>query len=736
MFSLITIFLSFIQKSKQRLQSVSRRGKDMYNNLKKKGGTSDSESEKITRKKEEKTTIGDIFLKCFTFIFVFLDSVPVIVTVICSLIIMLFLAMAVGVMLSFTSFISSIVNENTIFDAPTTGGGGGTTLTTLNWSEEELAQYGANLSEYEKNLYRMGIAMKKAHVGYDGQKGFDYANDDMAILFMIGTDSTETGLRFFNSSKNQKDILQYPSDIKENGLGYGYLGLHRNEGMDSLVNSGDKTLRVRASQRDGAKQAYKPVETPSTQIRYTPWGAVSMAAKWNNKYHGIVNTKDRANGNMVARDKIEKVLNEWGVQNNREQLIQFIELCLVQAQFHGATKKEHEAYAHFITAFYCATSDNDAERSLDKWGLVGGGYSESSTRKSMLGLSGNFRTVGTYTTPASLPQGVGTIEWELNGQKIGKPLWTFLWEKFNGRSGMQVAWNQVKAFGNSSGGVRDRVLNFHYGLNSYYQAKKIVSELCAKMGIQPNQVENGGNGGSVIPGNPGEFKNTPGVGQARLGGKSTEQWISEWKGSAKSYLQSLVSHFGQSTGTGAGTDKVYGVPFYGQGARFGESFGKLGWYSGADTYNRSGCMVYAMSYAISAMTGQLINPPETGALMIMNGALGGSGARMSNWTPFVKKLGLNSTTKGPHVTGAISKQAYFDEIDMAIDKGGVAIIRESGKPYAAGSNHYMVVTGKVMQGGAKYYTIYTSTSKEHSTSLHTQAQLSAKIHREVVTVWR
>lgn len=735
MLSFLTGILAWVEKSKQYVNQYKLYSEKVKHQLKNDGIDDVDEEEKRiedvkgryekdVKKSKHKVlmyTVLTFILNCIEWAFRLLISLI-------SFSSLLIFIIALAVFITFTSFITMMQKEEGTedFKAPTVGG---SSLTSLAWTEEELAQYGANLSEYDKNLYRLGIYMSNAFDGYDGQKGFDFANAYMAKMFMWGTDSTETGLRFYTSG--QKDLGKIPSDINGNGIGYGFLGLHtRNEGIDSLVNSSSKTLRIRASQRDGVKAKYTPQYTVAAVNNYAPYGSVVMAAKWNNKYYDFVTTKDTKDGSKrSASEKIDAVLDEWGVQNNREQVKQFVELCIAQAQFHGAAKTEHESYAHFVVAFYCATSDNDAERSFDKWALVGNGYAESSARKSMLGLSGTFRTVSSYGNPSNLPQQVGSIEWELNGTKIGKPLWTYLWEKYSDRSGMQKAWSTCTSWGNKSG-IGDRVLNFHYGINSYYMAKKMEKDLISKMGI-PQTSTDGGFGSVTVT--PGKFTETPGKGQATLNGKSTEQLISEYSGGVKSYLQSLVPHFGKTTGmSDASLDKMFGVPFYGQGSRFGESYGTLGWYKGCATYNRSGCMVYSYSYALSAMTGKLINPPETGAILIMNGGLGGSGAVMSNWSKIFKLYGLQSSTITGGGNGQYYGTKYFPQIDETLAKGGVVIMRAGGKPYAAGSNHYLVITGK---HGDKY-SIWTSTSKEQTASLHTASQLGAKMHRELVSVWR
>lgn len=645
---------------------------------------------------------------------------------------MFFLVLVLGVFITFTSFITKMGYEEGVdFTEPGTNGGG-QKLTQLAWTEEELAQYGANLSEYEKNLYRLGIYMSNAFDGYDGQKGFDFGNPYMAKMFMWGTDSTETGLKFYNSG--QKDLGKIPSDINGNGIGYGFLGLHtRNEGIDSLVNSSSKTLRIRASQRDGVKAKYKPEYQVSAVNNYAPYGSVVMAAKWNNKYYDFVTTKDNKDGSKrSASQKIDAVLDEWGIQNNREQVKQFMELSIAQAQFHGAAKTEHESYAHFVAAFYCATSDNDAERSFDKWKLVGEGYTESAARKSMLGLSGNFRTVSSYGTPDKLPQGVGSIEWELNGQKIGKPLWSYLWEKFKDKGGMQKAWSTCTSWGNR-GGIGDRVLNFHYGLNSYYMAKKMESYLLDKMEI-PQQT-GGGSGGSSPNVTPGNYQETPGKGQMVWGGKTTEQHIAEFKGGIKSYITGTWQpKFGRTNGIAVGkeTDKVYGVPFYAQAVEPKESYGNDRWWSSGGTFNRSGCMVYAFSYALSAMTGKLVNPPETAAILAMEGGLGGSGARVSAWPGIFKKLGLQAdiTIGGGNYQTYGTK--YFNKIDECLNKGGVVIMRSCKAPWTGSGNHFFVITSK--KDGK--YTVADTTSQSRSKSLHTAEYLGKGMHREIVYVWK
>ncbi|WP_131043247.1 hypothetical protein [Clostridioides difficile] len=644
--------------------------------------------------------------KLLTLIMILIDKLSFITIFLSAIIITISVVLLLGIFMCFMSFIS-IFNTDDITENKTNISNTVTdnnSSTTLSWTEEEFAQYSANLSDYEKNIYRLGIYYNNALKGYDGNPIYSDSEQSLVHLFNLGVLSTENGMQFFKGNK-QYDISKIPSDIPYNSAGYGYLGLSRKESLTPMGG------RIPAASKTAIRNKYKPTKSFSAESQYSPYGALALSTIWKEKQKTYA---DR------TVDKVTKVVESWGIVENKEYIINFIKNCLINAQFHGAYLKDHPAYANFICAMYCATSDNDAERSFDKW-TIEGGYDESSLRKSILGTS-KHGSVRSLSNPSQFQKSLGGSKLILNGTQLKEPLWTFLWNKFSDKQGMKDAWNGCKNLK-----VADQVLNFHYGLNSYLQAARMQNNLAKKMGIQEN---NNSNAPNVSVGN---FKETSGKGQAIVDGKTTEALLSSYSGSNKSYIMNtLKPHWGSSSFlqkkgsaySGKYQDVKFGVPFFGQGNKFGESYGNSQWYPGGATYNRSGCMIYSCAYTVSALTGRLVNPPEMGAIMIMKNGLVSAGISMSNMPNVFSSLGLKSKY--------YEDNNWINHINEAVDKGGIAIIRLT-KPYAAGSEHFVAITGR--QGDK--YNMYSSTHIDHSMQLQSKASLlKAKKSNRILCVWK
>ena len=156
-----------------------------------------------------------------------------------------------------------------------------------------------------------------------------------------------------------------------------------------------------------------------------------------------------------------------------------------------------------------------------------------------------------------------------------------------------------------------------------------------------------------------------------------------------------MKHFGKARYTEDGTNIAgvvwkmgkYGVPFYAQisteNGKYGEDFGQMLWHpeaSSTNTYNSSGCMIYAHAYAASAMTGKIINPAEMGAMMIVKGSLTDVGCIGDKMSSVYSSLGLNSEmtsnlrcSSDSHVMGEVSDAVWnpiWAKVNNILEKEG------------------------------------------------------------------
>lgn len=584
----------------------------------------------------------------------------------------------------------------------------------IEWTEEQLRASESLLDGREKNFYRLGILAKRALDGYGGPKLWNVSGvtDDQKVLLLMGVFSTESSMQFYMNIKDdyRYNIMEIPSDKGANGSGYGVYGLHasraRLEGY------------YPANIANTIKSMYTPKRPYNYEAQYLPFATAMSAKHTDNDLRKIVTTKAQVN-------KINAVMDRWGIKSNRDYFMGIVTFFLAQAEYHGATTDEYEHYLNFYAALYTATSDNDAERSFSKWEIRKGGYDEGSFRLAVIGAH-KHRGLSGISTPLELKTAGGAAEVYLNGQRINEPIWKYIWKKHGGKNGLAEAWQYVRYLSGLGTGKADRVLNFHYGFNSLLQGERIYKLLASKV------VSTGG-----------AFRETPGKGQGIFAGKPTEEYIKAWYNSAnpvaKIWVDSLKPYWGTSehlanknsfSNKGGYVDTRYGVPFYGQGSRFGEKYGPMRWHWGTSgTFNQSGCMIYSHAYVISALTGRLVNPAELAVVMASRGALVSAGIVSSNMYKIYNDLGLHSK----YIKNAV---ANFNEIVKAVSEGKLAVVRVYRSPYTYGSNHFIVLNGLEEKDGKKYFSMYTSPYVNQSKSLHEINAIKNAMHLDAMIIWK
>lgn len=628
----------------------------------------------------------------------------------------------------------------------------------LAWTEAELGSNGSKLTDKEKNIYKMGILARKSIEGYDKTPLMNVKELTMSqkVYFILGVSSTETSMNIYGSGGG--DVFKNNSNVGSNGSGYGFMGINTSYSLSHYYNS---------SAESKIREAYKP-SSPSPYTSAFPPYAVAMSVKHH--HNDLVAT--------VARmfPDIEKFADKNGIKANKKEFIGVVKLFLTQAEYHGAAYTDYQGLIGFWGSMFLASAPDDASRSFSNWALEDTkviDYSESGIRNMYLG-SGGKNSMHAVSTPDKLKRG-GTTRIVLNGKVIDETLWGYLWKKESANKGMQDAWALARKYSASGGGLGDRPLNFHYGLNSYLQAMRIEKNLSKKMGVvgdtgtpapeevsEPAPEETTGkpckdDGGAKDDTPPtiqvGTFKETPGRGQSVVNGKPFDTWI---KGAVSSgvipsgYYNKMKPTIGTSSQlAGRHTraiqakyqDKVFGVPHYGQGGSFAESYGQLNWhYAGGDTFNWSGCMVYSHAYAASALTGRLINPAEMGIVMSATGGLGASGTKRQGVIGAHKALGLNGVyfLNGPSaLVSAGSVKAGTSNIPAVLKKGGVVVIRVTYGSLTSIANHFFVLTSVETKNGTDYYSNYNSVDVGMSMRKLTKQNLvSGRIHNEAVGVYK
>jgi hypothetical protein len=691
----------------------------------------ETEENKITEDETPKSKFRIIILSSLAAIVAFFETLPLFLAfVITTLVLVCVISLVVVIF----TFISMIKNELQPLDTQITpdeveSTEQGTSGGTLSWTDAQLASNGMLLSDYEKNLYRLGILARKAVEGYGGAELMQVGDMDIntRVLFVMGVASTETSMKFYANGENH-DIMKVPSNIPANTSGYGFMG----------IGKGKKLSDYFPDVYTNIVKEYKPISTPAYPATYAPYGVAMSAKHHNTDIKTYTNTK-------TTTAKIEKIAAEWGIVANKQEFVDMTKIFLAQAEYHGADDRhatEYSGYINFYAALFAATSDTDGDRSFTKWSYSIPSdtskidYSESGIRQSILGAWGDKskNQLHKISTPSSMPMDKDrSTKILLNGKEIGVPVWKYVWEKYKDKQGMKLAWEVAQMYSARSGNISDRVLNFHYGFNSFMSGMRIQAVLAGKMNIS---TESSGSSASA-----GKFAVTAGKGQATVNGKPSIDFINTYKAKnpgQASYLNSLIKTWGTSSYVSNDKsqarkdgykDTKYNVPFYGQSNKWGEVYNNLAWYPGSSTYGWSGCMVYSAAYAVSAMTGLLVNPSEMGAIMIADGSLVSVGVSTSKWPTTFNKMGLQSNYYDVAVNN-------YDKIAADIKKGGVAIVRVHPGTFTKSENHFIVLTSVTEKNGVRYYTIYSSSSTSDSMKSYSESQLRSNMHKQAVTVWK
>jgi len=345
----------------------------------------------------------------------------------------------------------------------------------VQFTMDEFAKISPLLTDYEKNIYKVGLLAREAVNGFGTGSiiNDDRIPEEARYLMVLGKASTETSMRFYKNNKNY-DIFKIPSDIGANSSSYGMYGIHVSKKLENYWGSKASII----------KSKYKPASTPPYDASYAPHG-IAMSAK---HFSGNINEVSK-----YWSDKIDKVADMWGIKENRKEFYAYATLFLGQVRYHTGNrydryiKNEVEGYLHFYAALFHATADKDSERSFSKWSIdLNSSYDESSFRKTMMGkqISGS-RFLTSISSPDDLSLPSNHVKIYLNGNQLKVPVWKYLWDKYKGNANFKHAWDVAKAFSRVD---TDRTLNFHYGFNSFLQTQKIKANILVKRGGKNEKV--------------------------------------------------------------------------------------------------------------------------------------------------------------------------------------------------------------------------------------------------------
>lgn len=608
----------------------------------------------------------------------------------------------------------------------------------LQFTEEELARSGGALSNYEKNIYRIGIVARETIDGFGGTElaQSEYTSRDGKIIFVIGTVSIESSMQFFTDDKTDTSSIFTKETMHDaNGSLYGFAGIHR-----------DKTLLgyYGATVTSTIKQKYPYSGSLSYQAKFAPYGVAMSGKHFANNIQEVL-------GHTKWLEAMVKVENDFGIVANKKEFESFVVSALGQVKYHTGNKfgtvashgyaDEIEAYVYFWGALFAMTSDNDAERSWSKWSLDIGNptdYGESSFRRVFMSSSGmddNRRA----STPLDFRYPTDVMnKIKLNGVTLKETVWTTVWKKYSSNAGVQKSWKAMQAFARVK---TDRPLNFHYGFNSMLQGERVITTLQEKMGV----ITTTGNVSTIkctdegedISYTNGEFKGQKGKTMSKIDGVDLTTYLKEGMGKIaylrnKAWIDKMLASAGYTTSTDKDSgDKAYGqvfkyhmgVPYYNQDTSAG--YNSYRYAPSGPTLQLMGCAIYSMAFCATLSTGTIINPAEMAVLANITGQQDNVGVSSDQYmVRTFAKIGVEAGFMGNSSTA----QQNLDRVIKELEKGDrVVIFRTRSKLWSTGKNHYMVFTGIVTQNGQKFMTVYSSVPGHGNNTLYTMEQVKARI---------
>lgn len=658
-----------------------------------------SRSNKIEAKKNSSSKIKIYFMQFLSVIISVVELIPIllvgsftVIILIMGIIILIFILAVIPILEN----VIDVVGDTVFTPAPEQVVRGNP-----RWSENELAIRGMLLTNREKNWYRL-IMLYKLHLEKSGVT----ASGETAFLFALGLGSTESGGNFYEEGQDTKNILVTPTDKLDNQQGFaGNFGLRRDRTLEHYFGVGGYTDYLR-----GRFVPDRLSVLPTTDVLFVPW-ASAMGLK---HLYGKIDEQNIDRQSTFAT--ANAVMDSFGIKENREELMQFILWHLATAQYHGAYASEWVDYITFVSAMFAASSDVDSKRSMRNWGIVARNtdYSESTFRRLVIG-STPFQRIDRVRTPTELVLPEMFAHLTLNGERLTVPLWNYLWAKYSSKPEMQGAWRTAQALASRTDdttvgwGYVARVLNFHYGINSYLQGLRVYTHITSQL--------------------VGDFEETVGEAQGTWDGVPLLEYIKRFSGSSVDKALRFQEYWGSARFIGAqrigrtdwSPDK-WGVPFFRQGGN-SEIYSRVPWGSRGNTFDVNGCMLYSYAYVASALTGRIINPPEITSVAYLHDALDAdAGVIIRNMIPVFESLGLKKEldrfSAGTKVRATPERfNQVWDRVDTTLKNNGLVVVTGVGQWASRGQIHFFVISDRVVEDGKVMYRVYTSSRVDQTVRL-------------------
>jgi hypothetical protein len=567
-------------------------------------------------------------------------------------------------------------------------------ITEFEYTDEELAQVvSSEIPDSMKNFYKLSFLFK-GHL--EELKSFN----ETSHSFMLGIMSTEASGSFYKNSSTTKDIFLDPSD-KFGNLYVGAFGIHKSSQISTQTTYTQSLLQKYPVPFNYSGFVLPPdVNMESLHIPTASYIATSIFLSKSAEFE------------RSTREIVAEVAPQFGVTNVKD-LADFAVLYIGQAQYHGASVTERKSYISFLTGVYKLSGEDFKNLKIVTDSMSD--YSESTLRKQILG-NGTINTLP--SDPTLLQYVAGNQKIQLGDFTLNQPLWSYVYSQFPDNQLIKEAWGTAVDMSKSgSSGIRARVLNFHYGLVSYMEGQRILSNL---KGFTSNMT------GTIVSGGLYDGMTIDSLYEKLSGeGKVTSL--------TKKYYKSLSKHFGSAKNVGVvkgkdpyggiqyiRTPSKFNVPFYSQqskGTGVYETWGSTK-YGSIGTFEQNGCHIYSFAYGVSAITGRMVNPPEMAVAMYLVGGLDPSGLLQTGSNgDNIKSLMTMMGVTGYYQKVGPSFNAMFEDINNVLKSGGVVIIRgrNGSNRIAFGDSHFVVLEDIRETASGYEYLMYTSSKLSQNT---------------------
>lgn len=729
-------------KGKRRIQKRKQKRKEVV--AEEKGRVTELESDKSKDTKLKAkiflARLRTLLLQLISILISFIELLLVFLGAFWILVILAVVIVILIVMLMIFSIAETVTPNIPPVDVPpaetTTPGSGGR----VQWSEQELAVRGINLSDTDKNYYKYIMLCRQVEEGIVKHGVSTITGDvDTEWYFLIGTLATENG-----GYLTVDDVLTgYKPEA--NGGGYGNMGLNHNNGLiageltkqqptktypasyqqDYSTSHPDLVPLMREFIATYNDRCIPPFTETSVTAGYWPY-AVLMSATHIQGYYSSM-----AKGGSFYTAAYDE-LTRWNLNDNKEWNAIFIARALACAAYHDGSVATSNLgpYLTFYAGVLNASKGAGESYSFDNYSVDWN--NGNSFYNSVYGGGSGLNFSAMPDTPVS--DVVPAKQIAVNGQKLNSSLWQYVYESATDE---QKVWLQESWSHQRSVVSTQPFISGLYGLCSYWSGRYLVDSIKSQL----------------VGVGSGNFVNEPGVGQLRYR-KSDGSYITadEMLQSPAGYLPKVIASNASQGWTVDDIQSLFGYnghlgmtkeeietwhkstitpdnmepglqwtqmgPGVNQGKNGTYTLGDItkcpgchdplsvklrdyNWVAAGNNLGKDGCTVYAPAYVLGAVTGKVVSPVELAVAASYFNDIG-DGYVLNSYYNICRAVNLYAWQ------GSVNSWENEELLKACLDSGGAVAIGVKKGYYGAsstGNGHWLVINGytQTESGQTAYY---------------------------------